>query len=103
MKKQNDNIVMIHQRRSNIEREFQLTLEHLNNSNAIFDNVSINASLEYEKERDLSLICKGKMKIDQLVCILNDNIVENRHSYHFYTDGSLKQIDKELIMAIGWI
>ena len=34
---------------------------------------------------------------------MRDNVTENKKSYYFYTDGSLKQIDNNIMMAIGWI
>ena len=56
-----------------------------------------------EKEREIFKICKGKEKVDTLLDIYKSNFKHNRKSYKFYTDGSLKKSNDEIIMALGWV
>src|ERR1043166_5643843 len=102
-KKQPNNIIIIKQRKSNIEREFDIMLRNLQSSINVMDSVIISLDIDQEKERDLNLICDGNIKVEQLLEILRDNVIKNRKSYHFYTDSSLKKIDNNIVMAMGWI
>ena len=56
-----------------------------------------------EKEQKILKIYNGKKKVDTLLDIYKLNIKHNKKSYNFYTDGSLKRSDNEIIMAMGWI
>ena len=102
-KKQPNNIIIIKQRKSNIEREFEIMIRNLKSFINVTDSIIISLNINQEKERDLNLICSGNIKIEKLSEILQDNVINNRKSYQFYTDGSLKQIDNNIVMAIGWI
>src|ERR1043166_8630683 len=100
-KKQPNNIIIIKQRKSNIEREFEIMIRNL--QSFINGTDSIIISLNIDQEKELNLICSGNIKVEKLLEILRDNVIKNRKSYHFYMDGSLKQIDNNIVMAMGWI
>src|ERR1043166_2435864 len=64
-KKQPNNIIIIKQRKSNIEREFEIMLRNLQSSINVTDSVIISLNIDQEKERDLNLICNSNIKVER--------------------------------------
>src|SRR2546429_6994534 len=102
-----DNCFVIKQQRSNIERELIITIKQniSNHNTGIFDNsvLSINVSPIVKKERDIFRIEDEGDKTLELVQIYRKNCDLNKHTYVFYTDGSLKPTNDVYQMALGWI